>query len=84
MHFSLRKPYYQNFWQDFLASQPSLMQEVLEKCYCNISEEDDDLIGYDNKKLLNEMVSFEVSTYYKNSKREMVLHRMSKSKKTKK
>ena len=49
MHFSLRKPYYQNFWQDFLASQPSLMQEVLEKCYCNMSEEDDDLIGYDNK-----------------------------------
>ena len=49
MHFSLRKPYYQDFWQDFLASQPSLMQEVLEKCYCNMSEEDDDLIGCDNK-----------------------------------
>ena len=31
-NFSLRKPYYQNFWQIFLASQPSLMQEVLEKC----------------------------------------------------
>ena len=31
-NFSLRKPYYQNFWQTFLASQPSLMQEVLEKC----------------------------------------------------
>ena len=53
-------------------------------CYCNMSEEDDDLIGCDNKNCqIKWFVSFEVSTYYENSKSEMVFPRMSKSKETK-
>ena len=52
-------------------------------CYCNMSKEDDDLIGCDKENCKKKMVSFEVSTYYENSKREMVLPRMPKSKKTK-
>ena len=48
--FSLRKPYYQNFWQNFLANQPSTNAKSPGKmCYCNMSEKDNDLIGCDNK-----------------------------------